>query len=41
MLCRFEHELQRGATEESEALIVVRLTVERAAIENYADGADQ
>ena len=33
MLATLEHELQRGATEESEALVVVLLAVERAAVE--------
>lgn len=33
MLAALEHELQRGATKESEALVVVHLTVERAAVE--------
>ena len=33
MLAALEHELQRGATEEGEALVVVHLTVESAAVE--------
>src|SRR6478736_733615 len=33
MLAALEHELQSGATEEGEALVIIHLTIEHAAVE--------